>query len=136
MRSAHTIVWAGGEHPFRLGIGELRAIEQATDSGVSVVLMRLLGQQWKIDDVLSPIRVGLAGAGMEPEKAKWALDRALETASPYALAITAAAILSRFLTLNEENDPAGEYQAEADQDALRSQTGGHGGLSSINVEPQ
>lgn len=136
MRSAHTIVWAGGEHSFRLGIGELRAIEQATDAGVSVVLMRLLGQQWKIDDVLSPIRVGLTGAGMEPEKAKWALDRALETASPYALAITAAAILSRFLTLNEENNPPGESRAEVEPDALRSRTGGQDGLSSTSAEPQ
>lgn len=136
MRASHTVVWAGGEHLFRLGIGELRAIEQATDAGISVVLMRLLGQQWKIDDVLSPIRLGLIGGGMEAADAKRTLDRALDSASPYALAITAAAVLSRFLTLNEEDEKPGEQEAGDGQPGLRSETDGPvGPISTSKVLP-
>ena len=71
MRGAEEIVWAGGEHAFRLGIGELRAIEQKCDAGCAVVLMRLLSSAWKIDDVVQPIRLGLIGAGMPKRKRNW-----------------------------------------------------------------
>lgn len=105
MRGAQTIVWAGGEHSFRLGIGELRAIEQASDAGVSVVFMRLIGQQWKIDDVLSPIRLGLIGAGMSESDARTTIERATSLESPYALAVTAADVLRRFIMWGQEDAP-------------------------------
>lgn len=110
MRGAETIVWAGGEHRFRLGIGELRAIEQASDAGVSVVFMRLIGQQWKIDDVIGPIRLGLMGAGMTEGEAKATLNRVTATESPYGLAVTSAEILRRFIMWDPEDAP-GEPKA-------------------------
>ena len=105
MRGAENIVWAGGEHRFRLGIGELRAIEQASDAGVAVVFMRLIGQQWKIDDVLGPIRLGLMGAGMTESEAKATLNRVAALESPYGLAVTAAEILRRFIMWTAEDAP-------------------------------
>jgi hypothetical protein len=113
MRSAEPIVWPGGEHDFRLGIGELRAIEQRCDAGCAVVMMRLLGQQWKIDDVVQPLRLGLIGAGMNEKEAQKALDSALDIASPYALAIPAADVLRRFI-MWETDDQPGERQAGAE----------------------
>ena len=113
MRAAETIVWPGGEHPFRLGIGELRALEQRCEAGCVVVLMRLLGQTWKIDDVLSPIRLGLVGGGMEERAAQKAIDDALAVVSPYALAVTAADVLRRFI-MWEGDDQPGEADAGAE----------------------
>lgn len=112
MRPAETIVWPGGEHAFRLGIGELRAIEQRSDAGVFVVLMRLLSQQAKIDDVLGPIRLGLIGAGMAEKDAQRLVDMVLaDKSSLYALAVPAADILRRFI-MWEGDDQPGEAGAE------------------------
>ncbi|MBD9372114.1 gene transfer agent family protein [Rhizobium sp. ARZ01] len=122
MRGSETIAWAGGEHNFRLGIGELRSIEQLSDAGVAVVFMRLIGQQWKIDDVLGPIRLGLMGAGMIESEAKAVLNRASTTHSPYALAITSAEILRRFIMWEGEDAPGEPEAGEANQRLTRSET--------------
>ncbi|MER9883097.1 gene transfer agent family protein [Mesorhizobium sp. M0118] len=114
MRPSETIVWPGGEHEFRLGIGELRAIEQRCDAGCFVVMMRLLSSQAKIDDILSPIRLGLIGSGMAEKDAQRIVDGVLsETASPYTLTVTAAEVLRRFLMWNDEDSPLGEQKAGA-----------------------
>lgn len=105
MRDAETVVWPGGEHAFRLGIGELRAIEQRSDAGCAVVMMRLLSAAWKIDDVVAPIRLGLIGGGMKEKDAQAAVDAALEVASPYTLAVTAAEIIRRFIMWDGEDQP-------------------------------
>lgn len=120
MRPSETVVWPGGEHQFRLGIGELRAIEQRCDAGVFVVMMRLLGSQAKIDDILAPIRLGLIGGGMAEKDAQRLVDGVLdETASPYTLTVTAAEVLRRFLMWNDEDSPSGEQVAEAATPDLR-----------------
>jgi hypothetical protein len=112
MRQAESIVWPGGEHDFRLGIGELRALEQKSDAGCAVVLMRLLGAAWKIDDVIGPIRLGLIGGGMGSHEAQKAVDEALQEVSPYALAVTAADVLRRFIMWDGDDQP-GEADAGA-----------------------
>lgn len=110
MRGAEEIVWPGGEHSFRLGIGELRAIEQRSEAGCAVVMMRLLSSQWKIDDVVQPIRLGLVGGGMSERDAQKALESALDIASPYSLAVTSADIIRRFI-MWETPDQPGEQRA-------------------------
>lgn len=121
MRPAEEIVWSGGEHPFRLDIGALRAIEQRSDAGVSVILLRLLGQQWKADDVLSVIRLGLIGGGMPETEARKTLDRALEMASLFALSLTAADVLHRFVMFDGDDKP-GEAPAGTADSPTRSRT--------------
>lgn len=110
MRGAEEVTWPGGEHSFRLGIGELRAIEQRSDAGCAVVMMRLLSSQFKIDDVIQPIRIGLIGGGMDERAAQRVIDSALDMASPYALAVTAADIMRRFI-MWEMDDQPGEAKA-------------------------
>lgn len=105
MRGTETLVWPAGEHSFRLGIGELRALEQRCDAGCAVVLMRLLASQFKIDDVVSTLRLGLIGAGMPEREAQKTVDAALEVASPYSLAVTAADILRLAIMWSEEDQP-------------------------------
>lgn len=135
MRGSETIVWPGGEHAFRLGIGELRAIEQRSDAGCAIVMMRLLGQQWKIDDVIAPIRIGLIGAGMREQDAQKAVEAALEIASPYALAITSAEVLRRFI-MWETDDQPGELKAGAESpNQSRSPMDGPDGPATSAPEP-
>lgn len=113
MRPAEHIVWRGGEHPFRLGIGELRAIEKRCDAGCFVILTRLLSSQCYIDDVVSPIRLGLVGAGMSEKDAQALMDKVQDEANPYTLTVTAADIMRRFLMWDDEEDkpPLGEAVA-------------------------
>lgn len=113
MRHAEDIVWPAGEHKFRLGIGELRAIEQRSDAGSAVVMMRLLTGAWKIDDVVSTLRIGLCGAGMPEKEAQKTVESALEAASPYTLAVTAADVIRRFILWDGEDNPQGEVKAAA-----------------------
>lgn len=112
MRGSEEIVWPSGEHAFRLGIGELRAIEQKSDAGCAVIMMRLLSTAWKIDDVIQPIRLGLIGAGMAERDAQRTLETAMDTASPYALAVTAADILRRFIMWETADQPGGDSPGE------------------------
>lgn len=121
MRHSETIVWPGGEHEFLLGIGQLRAIEQRSDAGCAVVMMRLLTSQWKIDDVIAPIRLGLVGGGMTEQAAQRAVDAALEVASPYTLAVTSASIIRRFIMWDGDDQP-GEIDAEGRTEANLSAT--------------
>lgn len=130
MRPSRSIVWPGGEHDFCLGIGELRALEQRSDAGCFVILTRLLTSQWKIDDVLQPIRLGLIGGGMDDREAQKVIDRALETSSPYSLAVPAASILHSFLMWDEEADQPGELAAGTAKARTRSRTGKRDGRSS------
>ena len=113
MRQGKEIVWPGGEHTFMLNIGELRALEQKTNAGAFVTMTRLLTSQWHIDDVIATIRLGLMGGGMTDAESKKTLDKALDLASPYKLAITAAEILNHSIMWDEDDAPgelAGEMQ--------------------------
>lgn len=93
-----------------LNIGELRALEQKTNAGAFVTMTRLISSQWKIDDVISTIRLGLVGGGMSEQEARSIVDRALDLASAYKLAITAALILEHSL-MWDANDKPGEPAA-------------------------
>jgi hypothetical protein len=115
MRGAEEIVWPGGEHAFRLGIGELRAIEQKSEAGCAVIMMRLLTTAWKIDDVIQPIRLGLIGGGMAERDAQRVLENAMDTASPYSLAVTAADVLRRFIMWETADQPGEPQAGEANQ---------------------
>lgn len=116
MRPAKELVWPGGENSFLLSIGELRALEQRTGVGSFVSMTRLLTSQWHIDDVVSTIRLGLIGGGMLESEAKTLLEKALDLASPYQLAITAASILN-YSIMWEEDDAPGELAGETENNA-------------------
>lgn len=60
---AELLTWAGGEHPFFLRIGELKALQKRCgDVGPLVIYSRLISTlEWKVDDILETIRLGLIG---------------------------------------------------------------------------
>lgn len=134
MRAAETLQWPGGEHPFRLDIGALRTIERLGEAGCSVVLMRLIGGTWKADDVIAVLRLGLVGGGMDEKQAAVTIERALNGASLYALAVPAAEVMRRALMW--EDDQPGEALAGEGQTRTRFPTDEPAGPASSASAPR
>jgi hypothetical protein len=109
-----SLVWAGGEHTFKIStIGELKALEQGCKAGCTVVYLRMIGQQWTIDDVATILRVGLMGGGMKEGPATRTVEDALKIASPYTLAVAALRVIQHAMVWDaeEKDDQPGESQA-------------------------
>lgn len=105
-----TYVWEGGEHAFKLGIGQLRALQSATDVGPLFLLGRIGGSQWFVDDILETIRLGLIGGGMDEAAAKKLVNRVFSddnTSAFYKHVVLATRIL-RDAVMGERNDPVGD----------------------------
>lgn len=107
-----TFVWSGGEHPFFLRIAEFRALQQACDAGPAWVMGRLASQQWRVEDVVETIRLGLIGGGMPQAEAMHLVERHVEQATGglYVNAILALNIL-RVSLVGDEDDEVGEPEA-------------------------
>ncbi|NTI22375.1 gene transfer agent family protein [Rhizobium rhizogenes] len=103
------IPWEGGEHPFKLGIGELRALQSATGVGPLFLMGRIVGSQWFVDDIIDTVRLGLIGGGMKPEDAKKLTDRVFTDNTPalYKHVLLATKVL-RDSVMGEPDDPTGE----------------------------
>lgn len=110
--NGQVLVWDGGEHNFRLAIGELRALQQATDVGPLFLLGRMVGSQWFVDDVIETIRLGLIGGGMEPSDAQKLVRKHLEEnpEGVYRHVLLATRILKNAVMGYGEHDPVGENQ--------------------------
>jgi len=120
------LTWAGGEHPFLLRIAELRALQDKCDAGPAHVLGRLASGHWRVDDVISTIRLGLEGGGMDKADARRLVERFCEAEPLTASVLTAHAVLAASL-YGTEDDPVGEAQsgeAEAGEEEA-------GGLSRV-----
>jgi hypothetical protein len=100
--------WEGGEHSFKLGIGQLRALQAATDVGPLFLLGRIAGSQWFVDDIIETVRLGLIGGGMTEIEAKRLVDRVFieNTPSIYRGSLLAVRILRNAVT-GEPDDPVG-----------------------------
>lgn len=69
-RTARVTAEFGGEqYEFCLRWGELMELQEKTDAGPGMVLMRLVANQWRMEDVPAVIRLGLIGGGMDPTAA-------------------------------------------------------------------
>lgn len=103
------LVWDGGEHPFRLGLGQLRALQSATGVGPLFLLGRITGSQWLVDDIIDTVRLGLIGGGMSEEAAKKLVVQVFEHDTPalYRSVLVAVRILSDAV-MGEPTDPVGD----------------------------
>lgn len=66
MDGSATIEFAWGDRDctFRLGMEQLRKLQEATGAGPLALFNRLSSGDWKVDDVRETIRLGLIGGGM------------------------------------------------------------------------
>lgn len=126
------LVWAGGEHDFTLRIGELRALQTATDCGPGYLFSKLQDGRWRVDDLLHTIRCGLIGGGMESEAAGKLVNEVADNTPLMPLTQTAFLILAAAL-IGEEHDPLGESKPTvvvADSPSASANTGDSPGSTS------
>lgn len=88
--------WGGAMRRFRLAIGQIEELQEATGTGPYVLGQRLIDGEWRIADVRETIRLGLIGGGMGAERADEFADNLasvdLVQSVPVAMAIVAAAL--------------------------------------------
>ncbi len=70
MRPAHLeFDWGDGPHRFALPIKQLRELQERTGVGPYALYRRLLSHDWRADDLLETLRLGLIGGGAPPVEA-------------------------------------------------------------------
>lgn len=116
--------WPSGEDEFLLRIGELEALDDATDAGVLDLRYRLFqGVQRgslayapvKVREVLACLRLGLIGAGMARADAERKVKQAFADGDISELNLLAFTIISRAFA-GKDHDPVGEGEAGAATD--------------------
>lgn len=89
-----TLEWADDTYHFRLGWGEIAKLQEECDAGPYVILQRLYNGEWKVQDIVNIIRLGLIGGGLEPAKALKLVNSYVKTRPPMESLVYAQAILS------------------------------------------
>lgn len=113
--------WVCGEDEFLLRIGELEALDDVTEAGVLDLRYRLSqGIQRgslayspvKVREIITCLRLGLIGAGMDRSKAELKAMNAFIDGDVSELNLLAFTIISNSLKA-KEHDPVGEAEAGA-----------------------
>ena len=123
MSQALSLIWAGGEHDFRLTLGHLRALQDVCNAGPFEVRNRLLTQTARVDDVISTLRLGLQGGGMEKAAATKLVDTTVENHGLMKLVLPALAVLTQAL-IGPEDDPVGDGEGKTMGETLPPENGG------------
>lgn len=110
-----TFHWGDGEHTFRLGLKEVRELQDnpRINIGPLALFHRIERDDWFIDDLREVIRIGLIGGGMKPDQASKLIARYFDDFPPSDHKIPAMTILSAFL-IGDVTDPVGKTMAAED----------------------
>lgn len=126
------LVWAGGEDRFLLTLDHMRALQDRCDAGPAWILARLGSNQWRVDDVVSTIRLSLEGGGVTREDARKRTKIYVEDRPLTESVLLASTILAHAL-YGAEDDPLGEAKTGTESPAVtRSQEGDGNSLTSSN----
>lgn len=131
-----TIDWGDGTHHFRLAWGQMVKLQEECDAGPYVILQRLYGGTWKMQDISNVIRWGLIGGGLEPVQALKLVRAYVESRPPVENLLTAQAVLSAGCVGAPDED-AGKKAEAPDQESgsTVSQTGRSGSEPSMEPAP-
>jgi hypothetical protein len=116
------VAWAGGEHLFKLGIGQLIKLQEACDCGPMQHLARLRDGTWRVADVVEPIRWGLVGGGMDVAEANRLIKQYVHDTPLAQHALPAQAILIAAL-VGAPDEPVEDKSSPKAEAATDSQTG-------------
>ncbi|WP_018634408.1 gene transfer agent family protein [Neomegalonema perideroedes] len=101
--------WGDGRHRFALPIGRLRELQDKTAVGPYALYRRLLSGDWRVEDLVETLRLGLIGGGLKPPEAltltrRYVEDRPLLESVTPALSVLAWALLPDAGAGDEEED--------------------------------
>lgn len=115
--------FADGTYGFRLAIGELEELQEKTAVGPYALLRRLLANDWRIEDVVHTLRLGLIGDGVKPTDASKLVQRYVEQRPDWVTnAMLAQAIVSAALVGAPEEAPGKGAAPEAETEDPNFQT--------------
>lgn len=98
--------FGAGSHQFRLAMGELEELQEATGAGPYRCLQRLLTGEWLVQDVRDTIRLGLIGGGMAAHEALTLTRRYVDDRPDWIRnAAVAVSVLSAALAGAPEEEP-------------------------------
>lgn len=116
------IQWPGGEHAFRIGIGQCRVIQQKTECGPEHLLNKIKAGVWTVDELREILRNGLIGGGMAPVEALKIIDKTFDEAPGIKFKAPAMEVLSAYL-FGPPDDTVGEPLPVIPTPANKDQTG-------------
>lgn len=103
-----TIIWAGGEDQFCLAkVGLILDLEAKCDAGIATVMTRLGSGTFRLNDVREPIRLGLIGGGMAPDKAMQAVRNHVDE-NPLTSSVLLAYAIIEAVMVGVPDDPVGK----------------------------
>lgn len=105
------LAWPGGVHVFALPIGRLRAVQTDCDAGPAWILQQIVMGQWRIDQLISVLRHGLAGGGMPDAEARDLVMKMVDL-HPWARFVETAHRVILAAIVGVEEDPVGEAAGE------------------------
>lgn len=109
-----TFTWGGGvQRTFRLGIGQLRELQEATGIGPLRLLNRIKTGDWQVGDLTNTIRIGLIGGGTDSNSALALVAAYVENRPLIESVVPAARILMAAL-FGPTEDPAGKKEMGAE----------------------
>jgi hypothetical protein len=104
--------WGDGEHAFRLGIGEIRQLQEVCDAGPPVIAQRLRNGLWRVDDIRETLRLGLIGAGLTQDRALGKIMRFVDNRPLQENALSAWIVLNAAI-IGAEDEPVGKASEDA-----------------------
>jgi hypothetical protein len=108
------LTWPGGHDAFRLRLGEIRALQDATNAGPEEIFNRIRAGRWKIDELIQVIRFGLVGSeAMNASAAAQKVTPLFDLHPASEFKVAALAILGAAL-FGVEDDPVGEKGGAAE----------------------
>jgi hypothetical protein len=128
------ITWPDGERKYRLGIGEIRELQDKCDAGPAQIFKRLSDGTWRLDDARETIRLGLIGGGLDPQRALGIVGRYCAPGNILPAVAVAQTIMFAALA-GDPNDPLGKEQAGTATAATTETGESHSRLSTETVPP-
>lgn len=108
-----TFEWADSEYTFRLAVAQLRELQEdkRVDAGPMWIYARLESGQWRVDDLIQTIRLGLIGGGMKPDEARTKVRRYVE-GRPWSESIVPAQKILLASIVGAEDEPLKKVEGE------------------------
>jgi hypothetical protein len=129
------IVFPDEERTYRLGIGQLRVLQEKTNRGPQEILNRILTGGWFVDEVIEVIRQGLLGGGAKPAEVDALLRTYVIEGDWMANIECARAVLMAALMRQVDGDEIEDPPPKAGPGETRTATEGSASPSSTPREP-